>query len=100
MSIGPLLVLMGLGAAVIAVWVDARFPKIAPSDLLQIIVHAAAATLVVKLVLPAGFDLTGESKVGVLLAVFGVAFPILVYALLVGFWMLKMMQRAFAGHPH
>jgi hypothetical protein len=98
MNIGLFLVLMGLAAGSLALWFDLRFPKLAPTELLPLIVHMAAVTLLAKFVVPAAFRFTGENRIEAFTGVFGVAFPTVIYALLVGLWMLKLLQQTFASH--
>jgi hypothetical protein len=96
---GVVVVLICLGAAAIALWVDVRFPGIAPRAVRSIVIHAALAIVAGKLLAPAGmsFLLEAESSVLNLVAIFGVAFPALMYAFLVAVWTIKTAQGFFDG---
>jgi hypothetical protein len=91
---GWVLMLICLGAAAIALWIDVRFPGIAPRALVGIVVHVFLALGVGKLVVPAGMDalLEAGSASLALVAVFGIAFPALMYAFLVAVWTIKTAQ--------
>ena len=90
-------ILIALGAAVIAVWLDVRFPRLAPAGIQpRFIIHVIACGLVLKLLVPSALSFTsGVGTVSAtLLGVFGIAFPGLVYAFLVTVWILKLVQNA------
>jgi len=78
-----------LGAALVAVWLDARFPALRPKGLAQGFVHAAlgvftmfGAVGLLQLV----YGIPDGAFMALVLGVFG---PALVYALLAGLWMLR-----------
>ena len=98
MSVGVFLVSILFGAGAIAVWIDARFPKLAPADGRLTLLHGGVALVVARLV-PGGMGLVlgGGSPIQALVAIFGVAFPALTYALLVSIWMIKLAQRTLGG---
>lgn len=98
MSSGLLLILIGIGAAANAVWFDVRFPSCSPRELKFGILHLGAASLFAHTGVPLALDVADESKLETLVAVFGVAFPALIYVFLAGFWMLKLAQGLLAGH--
>jgi hypothetical protein len=91
---GWVVMLICLGAAAIALWIDVRFPGIAPRALIGIAVHAFLAIGAGKLLVPAGMNalLESESAVLAVVAVFGVAFPALMYAFLVAVWTVRTAQ--------
>lgn len=95
MNVGLIVVLIALGAAAIALWLDVRFPGIAPENFRGILIHAALAVAAGQLLVPAGLDfaLALESHVVTLIGVFGVAFPAIIYAMLVGVWTIKTAQN-------
>lgn len=99
MSAGFVTVLIGVGAGAIALWIDARFPRLAPKDLAKVVLHAAAAIAVGYATSPAINALIAyENPRLTLVAVFGLAFPSIVYCLLTGVWMIKLAQRTMSGH--
>jgi hypothetical protein len=88
---------VALGAAVIALWVHARFPSLAPESLqLRFFVHIALCGIVLNAVVPTALHVTTAqgSIPASLLGLFGVAFPALVYTFLVTVWVLKLVQNA------
>jgi hypothetical protein len=93
-STGWVVMLICIGAAVIALWIDVRFPGLAPRALLGFIAHASLAFGAGKLLVPAGMNalLEAESVVLALVAVFGIAFPVLMYAFLIAVWTIKTAQ--------
>jgi uncharacterized membrane protein len=96
---GFVTVLIGLGAGAIALWIDARFPALAPRDLAKAIIHVAASLAVGYAIGPAMHSLlTSEDPRIILLGVFGIGFPSIVYCLLAGVWIIKLAQRMLSGH--
>lgn len=88
-----------LGAASIALWLSIRFPAITPETIGRITVHLGVSVLALVLV-PLGTGIVirfGEGLELRMLAIFAVAFPALVYALLVGVWVIRMAQAAFGS---
>jgi hypothetical protein len=100
-SAGLVTVLIGLGAASIACWIDARFPRLAPQDLAKTVLHVAASVAVGYATGPAVQMLAAyDDPRLVLLGVFGIAFPSVVYFFLATIWMLKLVQRMLSGYLH
>ena len=97
-TIGSFLICIAVGSALVALWLDVRFPKLMPWSLRRLLVHLVVAILVVYAVGPAMAFVaaTGIPAAG-LASVFGVAFPVLVYEFLVGAWMIKLAQSSGAG---
>lgn len=100
LSLGLFLVLMGLGAASIALWLDVRFPRLEPVALWPVFVHVVLSIVAAHLLVPSAFAVLDDNAVQALLATFTVAFPILVYSLLVAFWLMKLARRALTGFGH
>lgn len=85
-------VLLLLGAAALAVWVDARFPSLAPADVRRVLLHVGGAMLALSL-LPADADSVGAAFT----LIFAGALPALVYACLAALWTVRFAQRALDG---
>jgi hypothetical protein len=98
-NVGLVVVLIALGAAAIALWIDVRFPGIAPRNYRGILIHAALAVAAGQLLVPAGLRFVQglDSHALTLVGVFGIAFPAIIYALLVGVWMIKTAQNHLSG---
>jgi hypothetical protein len=88
-----------LGAAAIAVWIDMRFPRLAPGELRMVIAHVAAATLIARLVVATNFqlDLGLTWPTGQMVHVFAVLFPTIVYSFLAALWFIKLAQGYLGG---
>jgi hypothetical protein len=80
------------GAAAVALWVDHRFPGIAPTDLgralLRTIIVLAASQLLFPVVWEAAL-----ARSPALVAVFSVAFPVLTLVLLCAVWSIRQLQE-------
>jgi hypothetical protein len=80
------------GAAAIAIWIHVRFPALAPQDFRRGFLHLVLSTLFASFTLGPGLaaaDLAGP-RAGVILGVFGVCLPILVYCLIASIWLLRL----------
>ncbi len=99
MSPAIFLLLLALGAAVIAVWIDLRFPGLAPGTLGANFVHAALAFVALTIV-PVAIDpmfSNGQSLIVQLVALFGILFAVLVYAFLALVWLVKPLASGIPG---
>jgi hypothetical protein len=101
MSTGFLLLCVALGAGAIALWIQVRIGsgRLAPGNLRAALIHVGASLVVGQLAVPLLMKalLAGESPLLTLVAIFGVAFPALVYCLLASIWMIRMLQGSL---PH
>ncbi len=80
---------LAAGAGLLAVWIHARFPGLAPERMGKTMLHTGAAFVLLKLA-PG----VGDSPVALLGGVFLFVLPALVYALLCSIWMLMHAQTA------
>jgi hypothetical protein len=96
-SSNALVVLMGIGAFLIALWIDYRLPSLAPKTLVGALAHLFAAMATGNFVVPVIVGAVGDEPANLLFGVFGVAFPVLVYLFLAGVWLIKYGQRALGG---
>jgi hypothetical protein len=81
----------------VAVWFDLRFPRIAPSTVKGTLIHVGVTIATAQVVVPLAFQALEGSPVLTLVALFGVAFPVLTYSLLVAVWVLKLVANASRG---
>jgi hypothetical protein len=97
-SAGLVTVFIGLGAGAIALWLDVRFSGLAPHDMAKAVLHVAASLAVAYATSPAiqALAASDDPRI-VLLGVFGLAFPSIVYCLLAGLWVIKLAQRMLSG---
>ena len=95
-SFGPILL---LGAAALALWIDVRFSRLRPDGLRDATVRLGSALLLLLLLPVAVTPFAGDGSPGAvrLGAVFALVLPALVYAVLVGVWIVKAAQGAIAG---
>lgn len=89
MSNGTFVLALSLGAGLLAVWIHARFPGLAPERLGRTLGHAVIAFLLLQLV--PGLE---GSAAAILAGLFLLVLPALVYALLCSVWMLQHLRTA------
>ncbi len=90
---------LALGAALIALWVDVRFPALAPTSLRPSFIHAGVAFValaVVPIVIEPTFS-AQQPLATKLVVLFGILFPALVYAFLTFKWLLKPLASGLPG---
>jgi cytochrome bd-type quinol oxidase subunit 2 len=83
------------GTAGIALWIDARFPALAPADLTRAMARAGIAVAAGWLLFPRMWDAVSSSSV--LMALFVIALPCLTYSLLSAIWAIRKLQAALQG---
>ena len=100
MSIGLFLILLGIGSAVIAFWVDARFPRLAPTNYQRCVLHAATAIFVGSFLTAPALRFAGTfvAAPGARLVICLVGLCILTYAFLAGVWIVRVTQALVARH--
>ena len=87
-----------LGAAALAVWFDARFPRLRPKTAAQGLAHSVIGVFAMFGAAGLLALVYGIPDWGFLAVVLGVFLPTLVYALLAGLWMLRALANlTFAG---
>lgn len=91
MSNGTFALVLSAGAALLALWIDARLPKLAPASMRRVFLHVGAAMLTLH-VIPGA-----SSTAMIYLAVFGVALPALVYSFLAAIWFIRLAQTALGS---
>lgn len=102
MSVGVFIVAFALGSALLALWIDQRFPRLAPQTLRAALLHVGASVVVAQLVVPAGMGAldTATSAVARLSGLFGIGLPALTYSFLAAVWIMKVLHRTLRGLPH
>jgi len=87
-----------LGAALLAVWIDLRFPGLRPKTAAQSLTHSAVGVFAMFGAAGLLALVYGVPDWAFLAVVLGVFLPTLVYALLAGLWMLRALANlTFAG---
>ena len=88
---------LAVGAGVLAVWIDARFPKLGPESMQGVLLHTVAAMIALRVVATTiGALISGPFPMPIA-AVLGIALPGLMYAFLSGVWAIRLFQGAYAG---
>ena len=87
-----------IGAFLLAVWTDARFPSIAPRTVGRLILHSAMSIIITTFVAGSAISaLIATGELGIFAAIFMVALPALTYVLLGGVWALKLTRDHMDG---
>jgi hypothetical protein len=96
MTVHQFLMVLTVGAAAIALWINARFPKLAPDGIRTAIIHVGAAMLVGQVLLPSLTDVVPGSNpvMRALVITFILGLPALVYTLLASIWVIRIAQGA------
>ena len=85
------LLLFVLGCSLLAVWVAVRLPGLAPTGFRSAGVHLVIAIVAGSALAPALAVVPGlPSEPSLLVALFGVALPVLTYMQLVGLWLVQL----------
>jgi len=89
---------LAIGGALLALWVEVRFPKLAPSGLGHVFLNIVAAVLCMRI---AGELVVLAADQPALYfrfaAVFLLALPALTYVFLSSIWVLRLMQSSLSG---
>ena len=96
MSVNEFLVVLTVGAAALALWINFRFPSLAPEGIWMAVLHVGAAILAGQVLLPGLLEVMPEANpvVRALLTTFVLGLPALVYALLASIWVIRIAQGA------
>lgn len=94
MSGGTSVLFFALGGGALALWIDARFPTLAPAELRRVMFHLLAAMVLAQLALPPIMNFLEGSEIATLAGLFGAALPALIYCFLVSIWVIKTFQRS------
>jgi hypothetical protein len=78
-----------VGAGALALWIDARHPKLAPDSLTKRMAAAGCTLLALQLV-----PVLHGSVAAVYATVFGIVLPVLVTSLLAAVWLMRALQEA------
>ena len=96
MSVDTFVIVLCLGAALLALWIVVRLPKIGPASLTRALIHVGAAVLIGLVTGPAIRGIAELSVPGAaFIGTFGVALPALTYMFLTAAWLLRLMVGYF-----
>ncbi|HZT91128.1 MAG TPA: hypothetical protein VFA05_03725 [Gaiellaceae bacterium] len=93
LSVGTFLCLELVGAAALAFWVVARFPRLGPTSLRAAVAVSAAATLLMRLV-PLAARTVAHVPNGGYVALLGCVLPATVATFLAAAWLLRQLANA------
>jgi hypothetical protein len=95
MSFGTFIVVMTLGAAALALWAGARFPRMGPETLTGALIQVALALAAGWFVVPAGITsvIRWNESAGPLIGVLLFALPALTYLFLASLWAMRVLQQ-------
>ncbi len=95
MSFGAFIVVMTLGAAALALWAGARFPRLGPNTLAGALVQVALALAAGWFLVPAGISsvVRWDESAGPLIGVLLFALPGLIYLFLASLWAMRVLQE-------
>jgi hypothetical protein len=92
-SVDSFVIVLCLVAAVLAVWIVARWPKVGPKSLPPGLLHVMLAVLVGAVTAPAIRAFASLGLPGTILVVtLGIALPALTYMFLATVWLLRVMR--------
>jgi hypothetical protein len=97
MTVTEFLTALALGAGAIALWINFRFPSLAPERIRTAVIHVGVAMVVGMAIVPAIDELvTGNVSplVRAIVITFLVGLPALIYALLTSIWVILIAQGA------
>ena len=85
------MLLLTCGAALLALWIIARFTSFGPRSVGWAAAHVVVAIVLLTVLLPPAIDAVGASGIpaATYFQVFGVALPLFVYAFLSGGWVTR-----------
>jgi hypothetical protein len=96
MSVDAFLCAEFTAAAVLAMWVVMRFPKLGPKSIRSALLIVGAALALMRF-LPAVISVTVRLPHGAYVALFGCALPCLVGVFLAAGWTMRLLAGAFGG---
>lgn len=91
MSVQVFGVLFLLGSAAIALWLDVRFPEIAPPDLRRALLRTLIVIALSQVLFPPAWEVA-LARSPALVAIFSVAFPCLTLVFLCTIWSIRKLQ--------
>jgi hypothetical protein len=99
MSAQAVLLIFAVGAALLALWTDVRFPSLGPSGLADAVIRLVAAFALGYLVGPALGYAVGAGMAPAV-ALLTLALPALVLMFLAAVWIIRVLQDALYGLRH
>jgi len=85
------------GSAMLALWLELRFPRLGPTTVKGTLLHVGGTIIAAQILLPLGVHFLTGSRVLTLVALFILALSALTYSLLAAIWLLKLVSNASRG---
>ena len=89
MSPGVFVVFLMFATFALAMWVDARWPQLAPKDMWRALLHIGASVLISPLIVSKGLEIGARSPTTMLVMLVVVVLPALIYCLIAAIWLVK-----------
>jgi hypothetical protein len=87
---------LAIGAGLLALWVEVRFPRLAPAGLVRVFLNIVAALALLHIV-DGLLGAIGDHPALRFAVVFATALPALTYVFLSSLWVLRLMQSSMTG---
>jgi hypothetical protein len=100
MSAAALLMCFTVGAALLALWMDTRFPGLAPPSMMRIVLHTGGALIVAQFVVPIAMGMLagwGPLVPMLLVGLVLLFLPALVYTFLGSLWLMRKLVSQMPG---
>jgi hypothetical protein len=98
MSMTTFVLFLCSGAALIALWLVARFPELGPNDVTKALLHVAISVVVLQLLVPAIHAVGATGLPGAQFVVsFGIVLPGLTYVFLAAGWLIRSTAARLQG---
>jgi hypothetical protein len=95
LSVTGLLISFAVGAGVLALWIQFRFPKLCPEDMRRTLIHVGIALVLAQLLVPVLLKtVPPKSAAGLLVMLMVLALPALIYCFLASIWVIKVAQSS------
>jgi hypothetical protein len=98
MSSNAFVLLLTLAAAVLALWLDHRFPRLCPTRLSNAVLAVIVTGIALHLTLPLTTALINTTSVtNAMIGIIALALPMLALSFLATIWVLKVAVRSLGG---
>lgn len=85
------------GAVALALWIDVRFPDLGARTMRGLLLHVAGTAVAAQLVIPGLLHLVDGPKALLIVIAMTLVLPALTYCVLVGIWVIRLLQSALGG---
>ena len=100
MSPGVFVTFLMFATFALALWVDARWPKLAPTDMWRALLHVGASVLISPMIVSKGLEIGQRSPTTMLVMLMAVVLPALIYCLIAAIWLVKTATGLIGKYRH